>query len=52
VLTTFYSYGEVGNQRQGEIISGLAKPQSTPNQDVTQLAKAIAQEIRQSENSG
>ena len=25
VLTTFYSYGEVGNQRQGEIIRDLAK---------------------------
>jgi integrase len=52
VLTTFYSYGEVGNQRQGEIIKGLAKPQPSLNQDVTQLAKAIAQEMRQSENLG
>ena len=46
VLTTFYSYGEVGNQRQGEIITGLVKPHPTSNQDVTELAKTIAQEIR------
>jgi integrase len=52
VLTTFYSYGEVGTARQGEIIKGLAKPQPSLNQDVTQLAKAIAQEMRQSENPG
>ncbi len=52
VLTTFYSYGEVGNQRQGEIIENLAKPQPSPTQDVTQLAKAIAQEMRQPESLG
>ena len=49
VLTTFFSYGEVGNQRQGEIIRGLAKPQQKTNHNVTQLAKALAHEMRQSE---
>jgi integrase len=50
VLTTLYSYGHVENQRQGEIIKGLAKPQPKVPADVTQLAKAIAQEMRLSEN--
>jgi integrase/recombinase XerD len=47
VLTTFYSYGEVGNHRQGEIIKGLSTPQQkTMNKDAIQLAKAV---LRQSE---
>jgi integrase len=49
VLTTFFSYGEIGNIRQGEIISDLAKPQSTVNPEVVQLAKAIAHEMSQQE---
>ena len=52
VLTTFYSYGEVGNRRQGEIIKDLATPQSTLAPDVTELAKALAHEMRQSERAG
>ena len=52
VLTTFYSYGEVGNQRQGEIIKDLATPQSNLTPDVTELAKALAHEMRQSERTG
>ena len=51
VLTTFYSYGEVGNQRQGEIIRDLATPQPTVPQGVTELAKAVAHELRQSEQT-
>ena len=50
VLTTFYSYGEVRTQRQGEIIKDLAKPQPALTSDVTQLAKAVVQEMRQSGN--
>ncbi len=42
VQTTFYSYGEVGNQRQEEIIKDFAIPQKNVTPDVTQLAKAIA----------
>lgn len=49
VLTTFYSYGEVGNRRQGEIIRGLGTPQHTTPTDVTELAKAVARELRESE---
>lgn len=49
VLTTFYSYGEVGNRRQGEIIKDLATPQRTMPQDVTEFARAVAYELRQSE---
>lgn len=46
VLTTFLSYGEVGNYRQGEIIRGLAAPQQAMQNDVSKLARAIAQELR------
>ena len=46
VLTTFLSYGEVGHQRQGEIIRGLAAPQQAAQPDVSELAKAIALEMR------
>ena len=38
VLTTFYSYGEVGQRRQGEIIHSLSAPQNIPSPDVTALA--------------
>lgn len=42
VLTTFYSYGEVGNQRQGEIIKSLSVPQQKAmNLDAIKLAKAV-----------
>jgi integrase len=49
VLTTFHSYGEVRSQRQEEIIKDFATPQKNVTPDVTQLAKAIAHEMRQSE---
>ena len=48
VLTTFYSYGEVGNQRQGEIIKGLAKPQTTVAPDVMKLVRTALREMCQS----
>lgn len=48
VLTTFTSYGEVSCQRQGEIIRGLATPQQAVQPDVSELARAIAREIRSS----
>jgi len=51
VLTTFYSYGEVGNQRQGEIIRNLAKPQPTMTSDVSELAKALVHEMHQPEQT-
>lgn len=53
VLTTFYSYGEVGNRRQGEIIRGLATPQqSTTTPSVNEIARAVVRELRQSEITG
>lgn len=48
VLTTLTSYGEVSRQRQGEIIRGMATPQQAAQPDVTELAKAIAREMRSS----
>jgi len=52
VMTTFYSYGEVDNRRQGEIIRNFAQPQNNVTPDAVQLAKAIVQEMRQSEHTG
>ena len=49
VLTTFYSYGEVSNRRQGEIIRGLASEQPATLSDVTEFAKAVVREMRQSD---
>jgi len=49
VLTTFYSYGEVGNRRQGEIIRDLAKPQQTQRPDIAEFAKAVVRELHSSE---
>lgn len=49
VLTTFLSYGEVACQRQGEIIRGLTTPQQAMQSDVSELAKAIARELRNSD---
>jgi len=46
VLTTFLSYGGVACQRQGEIIRDLAKPQQTDQPYFSELAKAIAREMR------
>ncbi len=45
VLTTLYSYGEVQQNRQGEIFQQLKLPRSSTNQDVSELAKALAQEM-------
>ena len=48
VLTTFYSYGEVSQQRQSDIILGLSSDESNDlvNNDVKSLAKALAEELR------
>ena len=46
VLTTLYSYGEVQQPRQGEIFQQLKLPRSSVNQDVPELAKAIALEMQ------
>ncbi|MFA7269471.1 MAG: site-specific integrase [Sterolibacterium sp.] len=48
VLTTFLSYGQVESTRQGEIIRDLAAPQVAKQPDVSQLAKALVREMRDS----
>jgi integrase len=46
VLTTLFNYGEVQQHRQGEIFQQLKSPRPTANQDVSELAKALAFEMR------
>jgi hypothetical protein len=46
VRTTFYSYGAVGNRRQGEIIQGLRESRRPERGDVDELAQALARELR------
>ncbi len=46
VLTTFYNYGEVGSQRQSEIILTLAESRQSDGPDVVKIAKALARELR------
>ena len=45
VLTTLYSYGEVQQHRQGEIFQQLKSPRESSSQNVSELAKALAQEM-------
>ena len=46
VLTTFYSYGEVQNQRQGEIFQQLKMPRTSPQDNIDELAKAVVRELK------
>jgi hypothetical protein len=48
VLTTFLSYGQVESARQGEIIRGLATPKLAMQSGVSELAKALFREWRNS----
>jgi integrase len=48
VLTTFLSYGEVACQRQGDIIRGLATPQSAMQSDANEIAEAVLTRLRES----
>jgi integrase len=48
VLTTFLNYGEIECQRQGEIMRDLATPQQPVRSDVSEFAKAIVRELRDS----
>ncbi len=48
VLTTFLSYGQVADRRQGEIMRSVAMPQLTAQPDVSELAKALFREMRDS----
>jgi len=47
VLTTFTSYGEVACDRQGEIIRKLGTARQGAESTFSELAKAIAKELRQ-----
>ena len=49
VLTTFLSYGEVENNRQGEIIRALTSENPEKTSDIDELAKALVREILASE---
>lgn len=48
VLTTFLSYGQVASRRQGEIIRGQTRLQLAPQPDISELAKALLREMRDS----
>lgn len=48
VLTTFLSYGEVASRRQGEIMRSVATPQFATPPGVSELAKAVVREMRES----
>lgn len=46
-MATFFNYGTVTYQRQAQIMKELADPQpEIISQDVNQLAKTLAQEMR------
>ncbi len=45
MLTTFYSYGEVQPQRQGEIIRDLNSPRDRVGIDEDQIAEALFREL-------
>ncbi len=45
VLTTFLSYGEIGYQRQGEIIRDLATPQRNASTGVSEIVEAVFKKL-------
>lgn len=45
VLTTFLSYGEVGCQRQSEIMRALGNPQVYTSSEAGEIAKAVMREL-------
>lgn len=45
VLTTFFSYGEVRQTRQAELIKQLGKPSGIDNQDMEAMVKVFAREV-------
>lgn len=49
VMTTLFNYGEVQESRQSEIFEELRKPRASKEQDVSELAKALAREMKQQE---
>lgn len=49
VLTTFYSYGEVAQHRQAEIIRSLANAKPVDSRGVEDMVRAVMQAMRKSE---
>lgn len=47
VLTTFFSYGAVGEHRQGEIIQQLGIKKSTSASAADEIAEAVARKLRE-----
>jgi integrase len=45
VLTTFYSYGQVSNHRQAEIIRDLGFPQQAPKTHADEVAEAVIRKL-------
>jgi integrase/recombinase XerC len=50
VLTTFYSYGQVGSRRQAEIIRSLGQTRQTKRSDVDEIAEAVVRKLGSSGN--
>ena len=45
VLTTFCSYGQVADQRMGELIQNLGKPQPSERSDADAIADAVVRKL-------
>jgi hypothetical protein len=53
VLTTFYSYGQVGSQRQAEIIRGLgASAAPVESSDADAIAEAVVRKLERAGRVG
>ncbi|MFN2375907.1 MAG: hypothetical protein ABR538_05170 [Candidatus Binatia bacterium] len=45
VMTTFYSYGQVGTRRQGEVIQGLGALRPSSHAGVEEIAEAVVRRL-------
>lgn len=52
VLTTFYSYGQVGSRRQGEIIQSLGEPRPAERSNADAIAEAVVRKLERSGRIG
>ena len=50
VLTTFFSYGQVSNHRQTEIIQRLGSPMAAPKSHADEVAEALFRKLRELES--
>jgi integrase len=48
VLTTFFSYGQVSNHRQAEIIQSLGSPMDAPKSHADEVAEAVVRRLHES----